>query len=48
MINIIESGGIKSKRKLKINNLYVGYNGSDYISLCSKEDNSMYNFFMII
>ena len=45
MINIIESGGIKSKRKLKINNLYVGYNGSDYISLCNKEDNSMYNFF---
>ena len=43
MIEIIRSGGLKSKRKLNISNLYVGYNGSDYISLCRKENNYMYN-----
>lgn len=45
MIEIIKSGGLKSKRKLKIVNLYIGYNGNDYISLCNKEDNSMYDLF---
>lgn len=43
MIEIIKSGGLKSKRKLNISNLYVGYNGSDYISLCKKENDYMYN-----
>lgn len=36
MIEIIDSGGIKSNRLLG-NNLSHGYNGLDYISVCSRE-----------
>ena len=46
MINIIKSGGLKSKRLLGMNS-YAGFNGSDYISICKKEDMSLYSKYQL-
>ncbi len=42
MLEIIDSGGLKSNRLLD-NNLAHGYNGLDYISVCSRE--KFYKYF---
>ena len=42
MFRILESGGLKSN-KLLHNSKFGGYNGIDYISVCSKQDINMYS-----
>lgn len=41
MIEIIQSGAIKSRRLQGVTSKF-GYNGDDYISICSKEDEKEY------
>lgn len=42
LIKIIESDGIKSRRLTNQIPLYTGFNGADYISVCSKEEFNEY------
>ena len=46
MINIINSGGLKSKRLLGFNSS-MGFNGADYISVCKKEDIKLYSKYQL-
>lgn len=44
MIEIIKSGGLKSKHLQDNLGFVIGFNGNEYISLCNKENSYMYNF----
>ena len=46
MINIIKSGGLKSKKFLNLN-IRGGYNGMDYVSVCKKEEKNLYEKYPI-
>ncbi len=46
MLEIIETGGLKSRRLQGVTSAY-GFNGDDYISICSKEDEQAYSKYPI-